>query len=289
MSQTSPPAQELALIVPGVAALLTVAIGAWLGARGDFTRRLVDDAPRREGELQWFDLIVALGLWLVLGGFGAEAGKSLAAGGDENLVTTYRSVGGAVGMLVMVGYVLVRASTEMREGLAGFGMRLRGPGGSLPTIVGGVLFTVLATFVVLSASKLIADLIGLDLPEVAHDTLRLIVESAPAERAMLIVVACVIAPLVEEIFFRGLFQTVLRQLMPHAPVWSVIAIMGVVFGLIHALLVPWPALLGLTVFGVLLGWLYERTGRLWLVIAVHAAFNAFNVVIAIGLADQVPA
>jgi len=40
------------------------------------------------------------------------------------------------------------------------------------------------------------------------------------------------------------------------------------------------ALIGLFVFGLGLGWAYERTGRLWAPIAMHALFNAGNLMLA---------
>jgi uncharacterized protein len=81
----------------------------------------------------------------------------------------------------------------------------------------------------------------------------------------------VVAPVAEEIFFRAFFYRALRTRLP---VWSAALIDGVVFGSLHfqgvdtAIILPVIAL-----FGVGQCLVYERTGSLFAVIAIHAAFN----------------
>ena len=81
------------------------------------------------------------------------------------------------------------------------------------------------------------------------------------------------APLVEELFFRGLLQRALGRRF--GPAWAV-AVSSLVFGLTHYQPVQ---LLGLVVFGVVLGMMAHRTGRLGLGIVTHAAFNATTVIL----------
>jgi membrane protease YdiL (CAAX protease family) len=83
----------------------------------------------------------------------------------------------------------------------------------------------------------------------------------------------VVAPVAEELFFRGFFYRALRSRLR---VWSAALIDGVVFGSLHfqgsdtAVTLPIIA-----VFGVLQCLIYERSGSLFAVIAVHALFNTF--------------
>jgi uncharacterized protein len=83
----------------------------------------------------------------------------------------------------------------------------------------------------------------------------------------------VVAPVAEELFFRAFFYRALRTRLP---VWSAALIDGIVFGSLHfqgtdtAIILPIIAL-----FGVGQCLVYERTGSLFAVIAIHAAFNAF--------------
>lgn len=85
------------------------------------------------------------------------------------------------------------------------------------------------------------------------------------------------APVVEELFFRGL---VLRSLLSWAPAPVAVVASGVLFGLAHWQGVQFP---GLAVFGVVLGVLAYRTGRLTPGIGAHAAFNAVAVLSVISL------
>jgi len=81
------------------------------------------------------------------------------------------------------------------------------------------------------------------------------------------------APVVEEIYFRGLLQ---RSLQRRLPLWPAIGIAGAFFGLVHyggsgagaAALV-----LALAAFGWILGALVARSGRLGPAIVAHVTFN----------------
>ena len=93
------------------------------------------------------------------------------------------------------------------------------------------------------------------------------------------ILVVVVAPIAEEVFFRGFFY---RSLRSSLGVWSAAAITGAVFGLIHIdptsvdtiQLVPVLGFLGF-VFCLV----YERTGSLYPVIAMHSLNNvlAFGV------------
>jgi uncharacterized protein len=86
-----------------------------------------------------------------------------------------------------------------------------------------------------------------------------------------------VAPLTEEIFFRGFMFAGLRRRLPFAAaavlsagLWSLFHYTG-----------PgtWGVVVQLAVFGIALSWLYERTGSIWPPIAVHAVNNAIAFVI----------
>ncbi|MGH9300630.1 MAG: lysostaphin resistance A-like protein [Acidimicrobiales bacterium] len=83
---------------------------------------------------------------------------------------------------------------------------------------------------------------------------------------------CIGAPLVEELFFRGLLLRSLRARL--GPVLAVV-ISGVAFGLAHAEALQ---LVGLAAFGIVLGILAERTKRLGSGMVAHATFNALAVI-----------
>jgi membrane protease YdiL (CAAX protease family) len=88
---------------------------------------------------------------------------------------------------------------------------------------------------------------------------------------------CVLAPLVEELFFRGLLLRSLLGIcaadlgLGRAAVPVAVVVDGLVFGLAHFEGLQFTALAG---FGVLVGAIVTRTGRLGTGICAHAAFNA---------------
>lgn len=90
---------------------------------------------------------------------------------------------------------------------------------------------------------------------------------------LLVLIVGVCAPVVEEIFYRGLFQQALRK--RGVPTAAAIGISAVVFGLSHGQLLQLPALI---LFGVVAGILAHRSGRLGPAIAAHVAFNMVTVI-----------
>jgi membrane protease YdiL (CAAX protease family) len=77
----------------------------------------------------------------------------------------------------------------------------------------------------------------------------------------------IIAPLTEELLFRGL---ILRGLLSRYPVWISVLISSLLFGLFH--LNPWQ-IIGATLGGLILGWIFVRTRSLVPCVFAHALFN----------------
>jgi membrane protease YdiL (CAAX protease family) len=82
-------------------------------------------------------------------------------------------------------------------------------------------------------------------------------------------IACVLAPVTEEVLFRGFLFGALRERLPLAPA-CVFA--GCLFGAAHG--PPLTSMLDLAALGVALCVLYERTGSVLPCIGVHAIHNA---------------
>lgn len=82
----------------------------------------------------------------------------------------------------------------------------------------------------------------------------------------------IVAPVSEEIFFRGFFYPGLKKGMP---VILAALLASVVWGLLHYTGAgTWGVVVQITVFGLWLSWLYERTGSIYPTIAVHILNNA---------------
>ena len=88
------------------------------------------------------------------------------------------------------------------------------------------------------------------------------------------VVICIVAPIVEELVFRGLGYSLLMRFGR----WTAIVLVGVAFGLAHGLVEAFPFLAAL---GAGLAYLRSRVDSVYPGIVVHALFNATALVLAV--------
>jgi len=102
-------------------------------------------------------------------------------------------------------------------------------------------------------------------------------ESHPAAAGMLIVFGVLIAPVTEEVLFRGFLQKLMRPLC--GPTLAICAV-AASFSAAHADVV---VIAPVFVLGLLLGWLYERTEHIGVPIAVHALHNALTIAVIFSL------
>jgi membrane protease YdiL (CAAX protease family) len=90
---------------------------------------------------------------------------------------------------------------------------------------------------------------------------------AIAAAAFLIVI---VAPLSEELFFRGFMYAGLRRSLP---LWPAALVSALVWGSLHLGGGNVGVAVQLSIFGVILAWLYERSGTLWAPIFAHMLNN----------------
>ncbi len=88
----------------------------------------------------------------------------------------------------------------------------------------------------------------------------------------------VLAPIAEEIFFRGFFFAGLRQ---RWSLWPSALLSGAIFGLVHAPTGP-TAAIPLAGLGVGLAWLYNKTGSLYPSMLAHFLNNAIAISVVLG-------
>ena len=211
---------------------------------------------------------------LVLSAVGASVGAvgtgyHAGGGGTVPLGVT---VGGVVGLWIgLLGAVVLSARRSGAPGVARYvGLRIAG----LWDLVAGAAVGLASQFVLIPLLYLPFEQLD---PSLAHQL------SKPAQQdtgsahgavaaVVLLLVLAVGAPIVEETFFRGL---VLRGLAARYRPAVAVVVTALLFGLAHFEAVQFA---GLAAFGVVLGVLAQRTGRLGPSIAAHAAFNAAAVV-----------
>ena len=226
----------------------------------------VEPAPRRRGRAGWapwlagvafvagFGITIVLGLFVIV--IATAAGVAEDAPGMNIGLTLVQNV-------ALVGAALFFAGMGSgRPAAADFGLRRPRFWVSV-----GLLLAIWLGFLILSAAW--AALVSLDQRQELPDELG---ADGPLLNALAVVVlVTVIAPLGEELFFRGFFFGALRNW--HGP-WLAAALTGLVFGGIHVGSSPIGYLVPLMIFGAGLCLLYEWTGSLYPAIALHALNNS---------------
>ena len=101
-----------------------------------------------------------------------------------------------------------------------------------------------------------------------------LVDKASGGGILLLILAVVVgAPIVEEIFFRGLTLRALEARMRRR---TALVVSAFVFGVVHLQFLQFPALLAI---GLICGWLAQRDGRIGRAIWAHVGFNAVTVAV----------
>ena len=137
----------------------------------------------------------------------------------------------------------------------------------------------LATFGICLATLIVARLFDVALPE--QSNLMLVRESllsAFRDWSHFIValkiaaMVLVVAPVFEELVFRGLLYRLPSRWLPH---WLPMILSSVLFSAAHYLAQPFPdnAFVALAFFGMAQCWLYRRSGRIWCAMLNHLLFN----------------
>lgn len=223
--------------------------------------------PRPPGSLRRLGVLSAAGLlgWMLLIAVAMSIAQALAPGSLPVSVAASALVSAAFGTFLLL--LLPRPHS------APSGHTL--PRGALLGVV-GLLLTLPWVYLTLTGTLAVLKWWGVEV-EPTHQTLRTLAEtSSPGLIVLLIISTAIITPVFEEALFRGAIQgfcvaALTDPARPDArwPRWGGIAIAALIFAGMHA---PWsiPAIF---VLGLGLGYLYERTGRLWPAIVMHALFN----------------
>ncbi|MBN1553695.1 MAG: CPBP family intramembrane metalloprotease [Phycisphaerae bacterium] len=186
-----------------------------------------------------------------------------------------RLLAGLIGQIVTLPLLLVVGHLTFRHGLTrGLGLSPRHWG--FDSLRG--LYAVLAVFPVCwGLAKLFGLLIKLLQPEwfQQHSLLVTLWNASAGWQMVVVLSAAVLAPLVEELLFRGLLQSMLRRYLSNP--WHAILLTAGVFALFH-FNTPQniPALF---VLAVVVGYNYERCGRLWPAILIHMLFNGITLIL----------
>ncbi len=272
-------------VVPiGALALVLAAWRGWLG-RGAFA-----EAPTRQVGVTLYDGFV--GLLLTLTGMifaGAAMVQIVGAPAAGDSTPQRLTLAGAAGALALqaIGFgpalaFLAWRLAQTEHGWRRFGLTAASRARDLARGAVTLLFALPVVYSLTILGAAVAILLGGTVEPIGHTTLRQLAgDVEPATAALVLVSVVAVAPLVEELIFRGLLQTALVETLGWTSRWPALMIAAAVFATVHLSAVPWYGLPALFAFGVVLGWSYERTGSLWPAILAHAGFNALNVALVI--------
>ena len=251
--------------------------------------RRVFSAARLRGSLDWKSHHPPAGVW-VIAALGVWTLWALSAGVLMSLSSDRTEPGDALRSMALVGVgahlIGILGAVVLVRGLA---RRVRrSPFVAHPVDalvgVGGLLLAFPVLYVVGAAAHAVASRVaaarGIPAPDtLGHSTLRALTESDPSVWVWVVIAdVALLAPVFEEIVYRGFLQTGLVRLL-RSPMAGIV-LTSAIFALMHAGAVPSYALATLFVLSIGFGIVYERTGRIGAPIAMHAAFNGLNLLIA---------
>ena len=284
---------DVIILLPGVTLL-----GIWLLKTSFGRKALVDSAPRRNNMpaylpfiplLLWFG-IVSLAITIT-----ANLLPDLPDWQSALLDNAYLSIGAIATMAV----IIFLAKAHFARRLKGFGLNAKTIHKDFLAAFLNLLSVWPIVMLMIILTTFLGKLIwGQEFEMQRHQELELITAYPQWQlRILIFVVATVIAPVLEEMLFRGLFQTVIRSFLeirnsiPHQKsfgsrrfgagrhrAWIAVLISSGLFSVVHGNIPHWPALF---VLGVCLGYAYEKSGSLFRPIFIHSLFNTISIIAAL--------
>ena len=254
--------------IPGVAIL-----AIWL-LRTSLGRTSLVRAPLRRNSIHPGAVILALMVWMLAPYYAMIPVRSYLAGRPPWHIDLAANIAMFLNGLVTLCIVLVFS-------WLGFARRLKGLGlqwGTLHRDLASACVSFLAIMPLFMAMVQLTlwageSVQGPTYQMEQHKELQLL-QDCPhwSLRVSILIVAVAVAPLVEELLFRGLLQSTIRSFVDRP--WVAIGLTSVLFAMVHQNAEHWPALF---VLGAGMGHAYERSGSLWQPILIHALFNGTTV------------
>ncbi|MDE2127682.1 MAG: CPBP family intramembrane metalloprotease [Armatimonadetes bacterium] len=219
------------------------------------------EAGRSDGGMPTSLVLAAVAWYLVapqlLAGTAQAVPGVIRAGMWVRLVVAQAAVAGSAAAILMSA-----PAGRLRPGSRLFGLR---------PLDGRSLFTVPAAAVgaFVAAGALYAAEHAAGMPQQRTAAIRMVRASHGASLALAVLVICVAAPVIEELFFRGLIYGHLRRRASAG--WSTV-ITSLAFALVHPN-IPY-SLLPMAAIGAMFCWCRERTGSTWASMCTHGLYNA---------------
>lgn len=282
---------ELTVVAAG---FLIILAGAIIVSRRRAWRELVSIPPQQSNVLEAADLLIGLAAILLLPSvffqlfsIGVAPVADESAPGVPDTADPREVLALALGQALAAALIAVIARQRFQGGLNGWGLTATHLRPRLVYAIVGYLAAWPLCLALLHLTVLTFQRIVPDFSPPEHSAILTLLSAAspPWIIAVTIISTSVLAPTLEEFFFRGLLQPALIRWTGRPGASILIA--GIAFGLFHYPLIH--TIPALAVFGVFLGYLYAKTRSLTLVILLHAVFNAKTLLwLAMGADDRGP-
>ena len=283
-----------------------ILLACWLLKTSLGRKALAESAPRRNNMPLYLPFI-PLVIWFGAVSFAISIAKNLV--GDlqdwqsdflDNLIL-------CIGGLTTTAVIIFLARAHFARRLKGFGLNIKELHKDFFAAFVNLLTIWPLLMVAITLTMFFGKLIwGQEYQIQQHQELELITHYSQLPlRILIVVVAIVIAPVLEEMLFRGLVQTMIRSFFeirngarpvrneppestatPSVPpkngavrtsngAWPAILISSGLFAIVHANAGHWPALF---VLALCLGYAYEKSGSLFRPIFIHSLFNTASII-----------
>ena len=223
------------------------------------------EAPRAQQFPTWADMLAVIGIYLLAAVATSIVVAIIAAvsGGVENLAQTMSNgpmsaLSYALSMGLTVIGVLVYKKLRRGEGKL-FRLSLRGFN---PMLILWGFVLILITGIVIEP-----------LLELFPDSFLKMIDQMGANGGWSVLMLVILAPVMEEVLFRGILLEAVRSKYSSG---RAIVVSALMFGVIH--FIP-QQVVNAFVIGLILGFIYVRTDSLWPVIIIHALNNAMAYVV----------
>ena len=269
---------EHVFFLPGL-----IILACWLLKTSLGTKALVDSVPRRNDMplyLPFVPLLICFGIIPLAVLFTGELLGDLEPWKSDFL----DNIIFCIGEITAIAVIIHLARIHFVRRLKGFGLNVKTIYKDFVAAFMNLWAIWPLIMVAMTLTAFFGELIwGTDYQIQQHQQLKLISQYPQLSlRTIVVVLAVVVAPLLEELIFRGLFQTTIRSYLEahkgSGKAWLAIVTSSGLFVMMHADVGHWPALF---VLGVCMGYAYEKSGSLFRPIFIHLFFNATSIMAAL--------
>jgi len=266
-------------IAIGTTGLLLFAI--WLFRTHLATRALINTRPRRNN-LAFYTPFIPLLIYFAFTPAAIAITRKLLMNLAEWKLVFLDNLIICVVSLIAMAVTITLAKQNFARRLKGFGIDIKTIHKDIPAaILNLVTIFPLVTITIIVTSLFGRLLFGVEFQITPHEELKLLTAyKQPPVRTIIVITAVLMAPVFEEMLFRGLFQSMLRSFTQRP--WLAIVVSSALFATIHQYPAHWPALFALS---LCMGYSYEKSGSLIRPILIHSLFN--GIVVASVLSHQI--